>query len=244
MRTVHEVSELTGVSVRALQYYDRIGLLKPAEYTAAGYRLYDEAALERLQQILLFRELEFPLKDIRQIVNSPDFDRGRALDEQIALLALKKEHIENLIALAREIRQTGVKHSMSFDAFDTSRIDEYAAQAKAQWGATAAYGEYEKKSRGRTAKDNEALQRGMMALFARFGALRQQDPAGEAPQCLVRELQDFITEHFYTCTDDILRSLGAMYSGGGEFTETIDREGGEGTAAFAARAIEVYCAKA
>ena len=244
MRTVHEVSELTGVSVRALQYYDRIGLLKPAEYTAAGYRLYDEAALERLQQILLFRELEFPLKDIRQIVNSPDFDRSRALDEQIALLALKKEHIENLIALAREIKQTGVKHSMSFDAFDTSRIDEYAAQAKAQWGATAAYGEYEKKSRGRTAKDNEALQREMMVLFARFGALRQQDPAGEVPQRLVRELQDFITEHFYTCTDDILRSLGAMYSGGGEFTETIDREGGEGTAAFAARAIEVYCAKA
>ena len=67
MKTVHEVSKLTGVSIRTLQYYDKIGLLSPAERTAAGYRLYDDTALERLQQILLFRELEFPLKDIRKI---------------------------------------------------------------------------------------------------------------------------------------------------------------------------------
>ena len=88
MRTVHEVSELTGVSIRTLQYYDRIGLLHPAEYTEAGYRLYDDAALETLQQILLFRELEFPLKDIRRILQSPSFDRQKALDQQIGLLEL------------------------------------------------------------------------------------------------------------------------------------------------------------
>ena len=70
MMTVNEVSKLTGVSIRTLQYYDNIGLLKPAEYTESGYRLYDDAALERLQQILLFRELEFPLKDIKDIINS------------------------------------------------------------------------------------------------------------------------------------------------------------------------------
>ena len=90
MMTVHEVSKLAGVSIRTLQYYDKIGLLHPTGYTDAGYRLYDDADLERLQHILLFRELEFPLKDIRDILNSPDFDRSRALEQQIELLKLKK----------------------------------------------------------------------------------------------------------------------------------------------------------
>lgn len=80
MMTVHEVSKLAGVSIRTLQYYDKIGLLHPTGYTDAGYRLYDDADLERLQQILLFRKLEFPLKDIKAIINSPDFDRSK-LDE-------------------------------------------------------------------------------------------------------------------------------------------------------------------
>ena len=88
--TVHEGSKLAGVSIRTLQYYDKIGLLHPTGYTDAGYRLYDDADLERLQHILLFRELEFPLKDIRDILNSPDFDRSRALEQQIELLKLKK----------------------------------------------------------------------------------------------------------------------------------------------------------
>ena len=79
MMTVNEVSKLAGVSIRTLQYYDSIGLLKPAEYTESGYRLYDDAAMERLQQILLFRELEFPLKEIKEIVTRPDFDKQKAL---------------------------------------------------------------------------------------------------------------------------------------------------------------------
>ena len=107
MMTVNEVSKLTGVSIRALQYYDKIGLLHPAEYTEAGYRLYDDTALERLQQILLFRELEFSLKEIQSILQSTDFDRDRALDQQICLLTLKKEHIENLITFARGLKQVG-----------------------------------------------------------------------------------------------------------------------------------------
>ena len=87
MMTVNEVSKLAGVSIRTLQYYDKIGLLHPTGYTDAGYRLYDDADLERLQHILLFRELEFPLKDIKMIVNSPDFDRSKALEQQIELLS-------------------------------------------------------------------------------------------------------------------------------------------------------------
>ena len=89
MRTVNEVSNLTGVSIRALHYYDKIGLLHPDKVTDTGYRLYDDTALERLQQILLFRELEFPLKQIKEILDSKCFDRNKALEQQIELLTLK-----------------------------------------------------------------------------------------------------------------------------------------------------------
>ena len=240
MMTVQKVSRLTGVSIRTLQYYDRIGLLRPTEYSEAGYRLYDDAALETLQQILLFRELEFPLKDIRKIIESPDFDRGKALEQQIELLTLKKEHIENLIDLARGIKLLGVRH-LKFDAFDTKKIDEYAAQAKASWGNTPAYKEFEEKSKGRTKEQDRDISLGLMEIFAEFGAIRATDPASEEAQALVKKLQDYITENFYTCTDEILNGLGKMYSGGGEFTKNIDSYGGEGTAEFAHQAIEIYC---
>ena len=139
MMTVHEVSRRTGVSIRTLQYYDRIGLLQPAQHTEAGYRLYGETQLETLQQILLFRELEFPLREIRQILQSPSFDRQKALDQQIALLQLKKERLDSLISLAREIRENGGKPIVDFSAFDTKKLDEYAARAKASWGGTPEY---------------------------------------------------------------------------------------------------------
>ena len=128
MMTVNEVSKLTGVSIRALQYYDTIGLLKPNDYTESGYRLYDDTALERLQQILLFKELEFPLKEIKEIIDAPDFDRNKALEQQIELLTMKKEHLENLINFARGIKMLGVKN-MDFTVFDTKMIDEYSKRA-------------------------------------------------------------------------------------------------------------------
>ena len=242
MMTVHEVSKLTGVSIRTLQYYDRIGLLHPAEYTEAGYRLYDNAALETLQQILLFRELEFPLKDIQQIIQSPSFDRQKALDQQITLLELKKEHLDSLISLAREIKSAGVKTNMDFSAFDTRKMDEYAARAKEAWGETPAYQEYEQKTKGRSKEETMEVSRQMMDIFAEFGAIRKEDAASEKTQCLVRKLQDFITAHYYTCTDQILSGLGQMYAAGGEMTDNIDSYGGEGTAVFAGQAIRAFCA--
>ena len=93
MRTVNEVSKLTGVSVRTLHHYDAIGLLKPTEVTEAGYRLYDDTALSRLQNILLFRELQFPLKEIKAILDSSNFDPLEALAQQIELLELQYKHI-------------------------------------------------------------------------------------------------------------------------------------------------------
>lgn len=236
MMTVNEVSKVTGVSIRTLQYYDRIGLLHPAEYSGAGYRLYDDTALERLQQILLFRELQFPLKEIREIIGSPDYDRSKALEQQIQLLELRKEHLENLILFARGIKTAGGKH-MDFSAFDTEKIDEYSARAKEYWGKTPEYKEFEEKHKGRTAEEEKALGMQMMSIFSEMGALRNQQPSDPKVQELVRKLQNFITEHYYKCTDEMLLQLGQMYSGGGEMTENIDRAGGKGTAEFVSQAI-------
>ena len=242
MKTVHEVSKLAGVSIRTLQYYDKIGLLHPAKYTESGYRLYDDTALEKLQQILLFRELEFSLKDIKAIMDNPNFDRRKALEQQIALLTLKKEHFENLIDLAREIKEIGV-NKMDFTAFDTSKIDEYAAQAKASWGNTPEYREFEEKSKNRTAQEEQTISTQMMDIFAEFGTMLKLDPSEEKVQAQVKKLQGFITENFYNCSDEILYSLGSMYVSDGDFTENIDMTGGKGTAEFVFKAITIYCNK-
>ena len=243
MMTVHEVSKLTGVSVRALHHYDKLGLLKPAAMTEAGYRLYDEGSLVRLQSILLFRELQFPLKDIGAILDSPSFDRNKALDQQIRLLELQKEHMENLIDLAKGIKGMGVKPLTDFKAFDTRKIDEYAREAKASWGQTPEWKEYEQKSKGRTKEQTAAISEGMMDIFRAFGAIRDTDPASEPARALVKRLQSYITEHFYTCSDQILLGLSKMYGGGGSMTENIDTVGGPGTGEFAQAAVEAWCRK-
>ena len=242
MMTVHEVSRLAGVSIRTLQYYDRIGLLHPTGYTDAGYRLYDDTDLERLQHILLFRELEFPLKDIRDILNSPGFDRSRALEQQIELLRLKKEHIENLMNFALEIKMTGVNH-MGFKAFDRSKLDEYSRQAKELYGNTPEYKEFEEKQKGRNKEEENLLADRFMLFFKEAGEMKDTDPASPAAQDLVKRIRDYITENMYTCSDQILRGLGKMYSAGGDFTKNIDSYGGEGTAAFVDRAIQIFCGK-
>lgn len=242
MMTVNEVSKLTGVSIRTLQYYDTINLLKPDEYTESGYRLYDDTALERLQQILLFKELEFPLKDIKDIIDAPDFDKNKALDQQIKLLMLKKEHLENLIDFARNIKRKGVEY-MDFKAFDTTKIDEYAKHAKEQWGDTSEYREFKTKSKNRTKEDEMEIANRMMQIFARFGEIKDEVPSSANAQALVKELQNFISANYYNCSDQILFGLGKMYTETPDFMKNIDDAGGIGTASFVSKAIEVYCGK-
>ena len=219
MMTVNEVSKWTGVSIRTLQYYDKIGLLRPVGRTEAGYRLYDDAVLERLQQILLFRELEFPLKDIQKIVENPAFDRQKALEQQITLLTLKKQHLEDLIGLAQKIRSTGGK----------------------EWGETPEYKEFEEKTAHKTEKEVKDMSSQLMDIVAAFGGMQSKDPADSEVQAQVKKLQEFITEHYYNCSKVILNQLGQMYGAGGAFTENINAAGGAGAAEFAQKAIEIYC---
>lgn len=240
MMTVKEVSDLTGVSIRTLHYYDQLGLLPAAGHTDSGYRLYDDAALERLQQILLFRELQFSLKDIQRILTNSAFDRRKALAQQIELLTLKKQHLESLISLAQKTLTTGGTY-MDFTAFDTQKIQEYTRQAKQQWGATSAYKEFEQKTAHQTAQEAADMGSRLMDILAVFGGMQHKSPAAPAVQTQVKALQAFITEHYYTCTKEIFAQLGQMYGAGGAFTENINAVGGPGTAEFAAKAIEVYC---
>lgn len=122
MKTVKDVSEITGVSIRALRYYDEIGLLKPTEVTDAGYRLYDNKALERLQEIMFFKELEIPLEDIKKIMDRPDYDREQALLTQKKLLEQKRNRLNGIIELISDVMK-GV-NTMSFEAFTNEDIQK------------------------------------------------------------------------------------------------------------------------
>ena len=242
MRTVNEVSKLTGVSIRALHHYDTIDLLKPTQVTESGYRLYDDTAIEKLYMILVFRELGLSLKEIADILQAPDYDRNRCLEKQIQLMQERVGKLQDRITLAKGILTLGVKY-MNFEGFDPKKMDEYSAQAKALYGKTDAYKEFEQKSKNRTPQQEKDLSAQVMDFFAKLGKMRPCDPGCKEAQAWAKELQDFFTANFYTCTPQILGTLAESYAGGGSMTENIDKAGGAGTGAFAKEVIDLYIQK-
>ena len=129
---------------------------------------------------------------------------------------------------------------MDFSAFDKTA---YEKEAKKRWGQTEAYREFEAKTAARSKSQADAVGAAFLRLFCDLGALRTEDPAADAAQAKVKELQRFITDHYYTCTDEILQGLGQLYAADSAFRERIDAAGGAGTAAFAAKAIGIYCSR-
>ncbi len=240
MLKVNEVCRMTGVSARTLHHYDSIGLLKPSCVTESGYRLYDDSDLERLGQIMLFKELDFSLKEIKDILDNPDFDRQKALKQQIELLNLKKTRIENMISFAERISRTG-DFKMDFKVFDKEKIEKYSDEAKKKWGSTEAYKEYSEKTADYSEDKQKVLADKLMNIFKEFGAMLDKSPSDNIVQKQVEKLQDFITANYYTCTNQILAGLGQMYNAGGEMTDNIESAGGNGTAEFVSKAISEYC---
>ena len=239
---IKEFAKLTGVSVRTLHYYDEIGLLKPSTVDEKnGYRFYDEQSLERMQEILFYRELDFSLKDIQAILSSHDYDKHRALEAQKHLLTLKKERLERLI---KAIDDAMKGENFTMNVFDNSEFEaqrnSYAKEARERWGNTAAYKEFSEKTY--FAEKQDELNEGMNALMAEFADRMAIGcaPESEEAQALVKKWQDYITENFYTCTKEILVGLGEMYTADERFKANIDRHG-EGTAEFMCAAIRVYC---
>lgn len=241
---ISEVAKLTGITVRTFHYYDEVGLLKPSEITEAGYRLYSREDLEILQQILFFRELDFPLSQIKEIMNNPNYDKEEALKKQKELLIQQRQRIEGLIKLI-EKRIEG-DNNMSFKEFDMNEIEEnkkkYAKEVKERWGTSKAYEESEKKTSSYNKEKWGDINQETSEIFKGFAELRNSDPGSEEVQELVRRWQKYITDNFYTCTNEILSGLGLMYVEDERFKENLDKNG-EGTAKLMAEAIKIYCSK-
>ena len=242
---IKEFAEITGVSVRTLHYYDEIGLLEPSYVDVQnGYRFYNEASLERMHEILFYRELDFPLKSIAEILASPNYDKRKALAEQKRLLTLKKDRLERLIAALEQAE----KGEITMSAFDNSEYEtarqQYEDEAKRRWGGTDAYKESQAKTRSYSKdKWNDVLDR-LNGVFVDFAECKKcgESADSETAQRLVKKLQDYITANFYHCTDEILAGLGQMYVCDERFKNNIDKNG-EGTAEFVSEAIKIYCKK-
>ena len=242
--SVSQMAKLCGVSVRTLHYYDQIGLLQPETAADSGYRWYGAADVEKMQQILFFRELDFPLKEIAAILADPHYDRQEVLGKQKELLTMKRDRLDGLLCLLEEnLKGEAV---MRFHEFDVSEIEaqrqKYAAEVKARWGGTEAYQESEERAAKNSKADWTAQTEGMNDIFRRAATLRSSGADSAEAQALVKEWQDFISAHFYTCTKEILSGLGQMYTADERFRKNLDRFG-EGTAEFLSRAIAVYCEK-
>ena len=248
---------MTGVSVRTLHHYDAIGLLVPGGRTAAGYRLYTDADLLRLQQILIGRELGLPLEEIRRALDDPRFDRKAALLDQRQRLRDRARQAEAMIraidaALAcltegsrrrapDEGLTTGeITMSDLFDGFDPSRYEDEARQ---RWGNTDAYAQSAKRVKGYTPEDWKTLKAEQGAVYAAaFAALKE----GKAPSSA--EAMDIAERHrlsidrwFYPCSHAMHQGLASMYESDDRFRQSIDQHG-EGLTTFLAEAIRANAA--
>lgn len=241
---ISEFARLCGVSVRTLRYYDQIGLLTPSEVDgSSGYRYYDRDSLKRMQEILFYRELDFPLREIDTLLSSSEAERQAVLLAQRHLLTLKKERLERLIS-ALDDAVKGEEISMkAFDntEFETQR-EKYAQEVKDRWGQTDAYRESQARAAGRSAREQDDINASMDSLMAEFAQAINSgaSPSDDNVQKLVGRWQEFISLHYYTCTREILAGLGQMYAADERFRANIDRHG-EGTAQFMSDAIRAFC---
>ncbi|SFK75119.1 DNA-binding transcriptional regulator, MerR family [Paenibacillus sp. 1_12] len=245
---VKEVAELVNISVRTLHHYDEIGLLAPESINQSGYRLYTDRELEKLQQILFFREIGFSLKEIKVILDDPEFDRTRALLAHKELLLEKKKRLERIIETVNQSIQSaqgGMKMSNKdkFEGFDQSAIEEhkkkYAAEARQKYG-NAAVEAVEKRTDRYTKEDWAKITAENDNIHTRITTAMHRGPDDPEVQVAVGELRQHITDHYYDCTPEIFRGLGDLYVMDERFTANIDKHK-PGLAVFLREAMQVYC---
>ncbi len=224
--TVSQLARLAGVSVRTLHHYDELGLLRPSGRAANGYRLYEKAQLQRLQQILFYRELDLPLDEIHHIMSDPAFDVRAALIEQRRLLEQRSDRAKQLI----EAIDKALEGIIVFDPFEK--------EAEERWGQTDAFKESKRRTAKYTARDwaqqkveAQAIQDGLARLLDQ--SVRPDDPRA---MDLAEAHRAHISKWFYECSYEIRRGLAEMYVADGRFTENIDRTR-KGLAAFQRAAI-------
>ncbi|MFE0513338.1 MerR family transcriptional regulator [Streptomyces sp. NPDC058964] len=216
--SVGQVAGFAGVTVRTLHHYDEIGLLAPGERSHAGHRRYSDADLERLQQILFYRELGFPLDEVAVLLDDPDADPRTHLRRQHELLTARIEKLQKMAAAvehAMEARKMGINLTPEerFEVFGDKDPDQYAEEAEQRWGGTDEYAESQRRAARYTKEDWKRLQAEADAWGERYVALLAagEPPAGEAAMDLAEEHRQHICSWFYECSYELHRCLGGMY---------------------------------
>jgi DNA-binding transcriptional MerR regulator len=242
-KTVGEIARIAGVSVRTLHHYDDIGLVSPARRSEAGYRLYGPDDVERLQEVLFFRELGFPLADIRRRIEEPGADRAAVLARQRRLLERRAVRVAAMIAAvdaAIEARRRGttMTNEEMLEVFGDFDPAEHAAEAEQRWGDTEAYRESARRTARYTKDDWERMGRESAEIDAAFAGLMEAGVPPDAPEAreAAERHRSHISKWFYECTPEIHAGLGQMYVADERFRERIDRTA-PGLAAYMSEAI-------
>ncbi|MGG5460398.1 MerR family transcriptional regulator [Clostridium sp. B9] len=248
MYKVKEVSDLTGISIRMLHHYDKINLLKPSNLSEAGYRLYSDGDLEVLQQILIYRELDFSLKEIREILDDKNFDLKDALISQKKLIIEKRNRLNKIIdTIENTIKHVEEETSMSkkgmFEGLNVNKhIKKYEKEVEEKYGENEAYKESKKRTVKYSKEDWNNINSEIDILYKELAKLKDRDVSDENVQELVNQWRMLISNNFYNCTIEIFKGLADMYIYDERFTKNIDKYG-EGFTEFLSEAMKYYCDK-
>jgi DNA-binding transcriptional MerR regulator len=243
---IKELAELAGVSVRALHYYDEIGLLKPSGVMKNGYRYYEKPELLRLQQILFYRELDFSLEDIKKILDDPAFDAKEALTKHKQQLIKKRKRVDDLIlTINKTIKHMNKKKTMKdeelYDPFRDDDVKKYQTETKLRWGNTEAYRQSMAKVKKMTKAEMEKMKADGRIFTQKLADSMDKSPENEDVQALIKDHYKGI-QFFYDCPLPIYRNLGKMYVNDPRFTTYYDKFR-PGLAVFLRDAIEIFCGK-
>lgn len=245
MYKVKEVSEITGVSIRMLHHYDKIGLLRPTAISNAGYRLYDDKDLELIQQILIYRELDFSLKEIKDILNN-NLDLRKLLKLQKQLIIDKRDKLNKIVdTIENTIKNMEGEIIMEkkgmFEGFDIEKHNKlYEDEVEKKYGESDAYKESKKKTSKYSKEDWNNIIDEMDGVYRELAELKDRDVSDEKVQALVHNWRMLITKNFYNCSVEIFSGLADMYIYDERFTKNIDKYG-EGFANFLSEAMKYYC---
>ncbi|MFG2421793.1 MerR family transcriptional regulator [Streptomyces sp. NPDC048448] len=227
--SVGEVAGFAGVTVRTLHHYDEIGLLVPSGRSHAGHRRYGDTDLDRLQQILFYRELGFPLDEVAALLDDPEADPRAHLRRQHDLLTARIEKLQKMAAAvehAMEARTMGINLTPEekFEVFGDKDPEAHAEEAEQRWGGTEAYAESQRRAARYTKDDWKRMQAEVASWGERYDALMEagEPPAGECAMDMAEEHRLHITRWFYACSYEIHRGLGEMYVADERFKEFYD----------------------
>jgi MerR family transcriptional regulator, thiopeptide resistance regulator len=246
---VGEVAALAGVTVRTLHHYDRIGLLSPSGRTAAGYRQYAPADLDRLHQVLLYRELGFPLEEVATLLDDPAADPAAHLRRQHALLRERLERTQAMVAAVEkemEAQQMGISLTPEerFELFGDGFSDGYQAEAEERWGDTEAWAQSQRRTSAYSKEDWVQIKEETEDLQNRFAEAMQSGAAADSDRAMdvAEEHRQHITRWFYDCPPAMHAGLGRMYVEDERFTATYERTA-PGLAQYVSTAVQANAAR-